>query len=469
MLFSSGVFLLYFLPFLLLFYMLAPAAFKNPVLLLASLFFYAWGEPLFVFVLLGITVADFYITAQMDRATGRRRRQWLVFFLILHIGLLVVFKYPNFLVHNFNLLLGALNFAPIAWKTASLPIGISFFTFQAITYAVDIYRKEAELQRKIQDYALFVFLFPHLIAGPIVKYNRIAVELTDRVSNAGTFHSGMYRFCIGLAKKVLLANVLAEFAELLHASQPVPGSGTAWLGMLAYTFQIYFDFSGYSDMAIGLGGIFGFHFPENFDRPYGARSITEFWQRWHITLGDFMRNYLYIPLGGNRRGPARTYFNLLLVFFLSGLWHGDSWNFVLWGLMHGTFLVIERLFLKQVLDRSGIFAVGYTFLIVLNAWVFFRFDTFGEALDQFRAMWTFTGSFPEIANISYYLWMLGISIGIALVGILQRSGRFTRFPAFSTTSVFPYLGRFVVMLVLYVVSFSYIIAGSYNPFIYFRF
>jgi alginate O-acetyltransferase complex protein AlgI len=469
MLFSSGVFLIYFLPFLLLLYTVVPVAFKNAVLLLASLFFYAWGEPVFVFVLLGITVADFYITARMDSETGRRRKQWLIFFLILHIGLLVIFKYPNFLVHNFNLLLEALGFSAIPWQPASLPIGISFFTFQAITYAVDIYRKEAELQRKIQDYALFVFLFPHLIAGPIVKYNRIAVELTDRVSNAITFHSGMYRFCIGLAKKVLLANVLAEFANILHSSQSTIGSGTAWLEMLAYTFQIYFDFSGYSDMAIGLGAIFGFHFPENFDRPYGARSITEFWQRWHITLGDFMRNYLYIPLGGNRRGSARTYFNLLLVFFLSGLWHGDSWNFVLWGLFHGIFLVIERLFLKKVLDRSGVVAVGYTFLLVLNAWVFFRFESFAEALAQFRAMWSFTGSFPEIAALSYYLGILAISIGIALVGILQRGQRRFSFPSFSGTSVLPYLGRFVVMLILYVVSFSYIIAGSYNPFIYFRF
>ncbi len=348
MVFSSVSFLLYFLPIFLLLYTIASPAYKNWIILFFSVYFYSWGAPRFVFLLLGSTLLDFYLVRYMSQQIDSKKRKYLLMLsLSLNLGLLAVFKYANFFVENIQTILVASGSSSFAWTNIALPIGISFYTFQTLTYSVDVYRKVHAPLRSVKDYLLYIMMFPQLIAGPIVRFNTIADQIEHRVETHQDKLQGFYRFCIGLAKKVLIANVLGEVVLLLLGEQPgistnwaSLNSSLAWYCLLAYTFQIYFDFSGYSDMAIGLGKMMGFSFPENFDNPYNSRSISEFWRRWHITLGAFMRSYLYIPLGGSRVAKkSRLYVNLWLVFLLSGLWHGASWNFVIWGAFHGFFLV----------------------------------------------------------------------------------------------------------------------------------
>lgn len=466
MLFPSGFFLVWFLPLVLICYWLAPNRFRNAFLLLASIGFYAWGEPWFVFLLLGLTIVNFQLVRFLDKST--QRKAWLIAYLILNIGFLAVFKYTWFLLDNVQAAVGA-NWFDIPEKPY-LPLGISFYAFHAITYGIDVYNRQFKALNNGVTFSLYLFLFPHQIAGPIVTYQSIAHELKERKFDLAAIPAGMYRFVIGLAKKVLISDGLILLIEACdHQQEIYPSSSWVWIKMLAYTFHIYFDFSGYSDMAIGLGQLFGFHFPENFNRPYTARSITDFWQRWHMSLGNFMKNYLYIPLGGNKNGSFKTYRNLLLVFFLSGLWHGASWNFVLWGLFHGSWLIIERLFLAKWLKKTGPFAGIWVFLIVLNGWVLFHETSFEQAVETYQWLWTFRfETLQPLRDLPYYQFLLFFCTIWIILEYLRPLGNW-RIKWVNSTHVGIQLARFAWMAILYLACFSYVIAGNYSPFIYFNF
>src|SRR4051794_11454776 len=397
MVFSSPVFLFIFLPLVLALYFAANTGLRNLILLVASLLFYSWGEaPWVMLASIGINYA---LGLWVERLEGRRAA-WVVVALcvVVNLALIATFKYAGFLLRNVNALLALFGARPVAGGDGDLPdalhlpLGISFFTFHAMSYVIDIYRRQARAMRNPLNMALYISFFPQLIAGPIIRYHEIASQFLSRRVTAEGFADGARRFVIGLGKKMLIANTVAVAADGAFSADPdrlTPGM--AWLGVVCYTLQIYYDFSGYSDMAIGLGRMFGFTFPENFNYPYVSASITEFWRRWHITLSNWFRDYLYIPLGGNRRGPLRTYANLLTVFFLCGLWHGASWTLVAWGLFHGTFLIVERLAARA---RGGApagptwrpFAHVYALAVVMVGWVFFRAESFGQATTFLRAM-----------------------------------------------------------------------------------
>ncbi|MES2556632.1 MAG: MBOAT family O-acyltransferase [Bacteroidota bacterium] len=466
MLFASGFFLVYFLPLLIVAYWLVPKYLRNSLLLLASIAFYAWGEPVFVFLMLGLTLINFAVVRRMDSAV--QRKTWLVIYLIINLGFLAVFKYGYFFIGNLQQALG-MHLLDIP-KKITLPLGISFYAFHAITYGVDVYRRKFTALRNIETFSLYLFLFPHQIAGPIVNYQSIAAELKTRLFNADQLLKGMYRFTVGLAKKVLLSNGLILLLEAINTQQALHDSATlAWLEAIVYAFHIYFDFSGYSDMAIGLGQVFGFHFPENFDKPYTARSITEFWQRWHKSLGYFMKHYLYIPLGGNKGTVQRTYINLVIVFFLSGLWHGAAWNFIFWGLFHGCWLVIERLFLGKILQKISVLAVFWTFFVVINGWVLFHENSLSDALHAFQTMWSFDfEALPIVRDFTYFAILLFSCVVLIVLENISVANRLAVAWRTTETAAMQYI-CFGWMALLYVCCFAYIIAGSYSPFIYFNF
>ncbi len=488
MVFSSSIFLFWFLPIFLGVYFLVDRRYKNAVALLASLLFYGFGSPKFLIVLLLSITIDFFLVRQIDKSNdAKRRKLFLVFSVILNIGLLAYFKYANFFIDNFNALLSAFGTPPVRWTKVVLPIGISFFTFQKMSYSIDVYRRTAAPLRNIADYALFIMLFPQLIAGPIVRYNEIADQITNREANETSDNRilGFYRFVIGLSKKMLIANILAEYVDQVFALPASEiGLSTAWLGILAYTFQIYFDFSGYSDMAIGIGRMIGFKFPENFNNPYISKSVSEFWKRWHITLGSWMMDYLYIPLGGNRKGKRRTYLNLWIVFFLSGLWHGAAWTFVAWGAYHGLFICLDKLLNGKWKVDSGKWIVGknklstfhyplsvlFTFLIVNIGWVLFRSDTIGYAVQYVGAMFGANGSTPALFVNSQFIVTLLIAAFFSFFGLTKAGDKALDFffnrKTYNTRQVI-WVG--VIMLILLVLSASFILKGSFNPFIYFRF
>lgn len=470
--FSSNLFLLYFLPAFLLVYHLVGARFRNYVMLGASIVFYSWGAPKFVFVILGSTLLDFYIVRSLHRSRSVRRRKLLLAASVcVNLGLLAYFKYANFFVENLNAALEALGFNEVGWTAVALPIGISFYTFQTLTYSVDVYRKVHAPLDKATDYLLYIMSFPQMIAGPIVRFGAIAEQITARKEVIDDKLIGFYRFCVGLGKKVLIANVMARQADaVFDGDLSQLSAGEAWLGVLAYTFQIYFDFSGYSDMAIGLGRMTGFRFPENFDSPYVAQSITEFWRRWHVTLGAFMRDYLYIPLGGNRVARWRLYFNLWIVFLLSGLWHGAAWNFVIWGGYHGLFLIIDRLFLLNLLRRAGKFpSILLTFFLVMLGWVVFRLESLREIRVFLGRLFSFDSASLPDASPEFVL-------------IASLAGLFSFLTAFKfgkSVETFVFFkeryapGQHFAMaagaLALLVLSISSITSSDLNPFIYFRF
>jgi alginate O-acetyltransferase complex protein AlgI len=483
MLFSEPVFVFLFLPLLFLAYLFTPRAARNTVLLLASLLFYAWGEKSFVLVMLG-SIAFNYLVGLLVEA-GRSRglhRLFLILGVAGNLGLLVVFKYADFLVTNLNLLLVGLKLPAVHMQPIHLPIGISFFTFQAMSYVIDLYRGHAEVQRNPIRMALYITLFPQLIAGPIVRYHNIARQLAYRTVTLAGFAEGIRRFILGLGKKMLLANVVAVPADQIFAiptqqlTMPV-----AWLGAVCYALQIYFDFSGYSDMAIGLGRMFGFRFLENFNYPYVSRSITEFWRRWHISLSSWYRDYLYIPLGGNRRGTLRTYRNLVIVFFLCGLWHGASWTFVVWGLFHGLFLVLERLGLGRFLtSRRPALQHAYFLLVLLVSWVIFRCETLAQAAGMLTAMTGFAHGSRLEHHLSLYVnteLVIALVVGAIastpalpyLVRGLRRKRKMlslARRRDFDTLSA---IGEVASLTVVFLISLSWMAAGTYNPFLYFRF
>ena len=479
MVFSSFLFLFAFLPACLLSYFLAPSRLKNVVLLVWSLLFYAWGAPRFFSIFLVSCAADFAL-GLMTAAASRpvQRRALLALSLVVNLSALFYFKYANFFVGEFNRMLAALGAGSMPWASVALPVGISFITFHKISYIVDVYRGVVQPARNFLNYALYIALFPQLIAGPIVRYHDISDQIASRRHSLEDAWQGAVRFCIGLAKKVLIADAMGQVAvnvSRLHPDQL--STGYAWLGIVCYAYQIYFDFSGYSDMAIGLAKIFGFTFLENFNQPYLARNFTDFWRRWHISLSRWMRDYLYIPLGGNRVSPLRTYFNLWIVFLLSGLWHGANWTFIVWGAFHGFFLAFDKLLWLDLSKRFGaVFNTVLTFVLVLIGWVFFRSQTLSEAITYLTRMFN-----PiDYAVQPGFVWRSAVihNQGMFVFVVATCICFLPAFPQFKTLRALVKRGTDIVpdavlrlsacSACLFSCAFT-LAATNYTPFIYFRF
>ena len=468
MVFSSMIFLCVFLPVVLIVYYVLPKQLRNLWLLLASLFFYAWGEPRYILIMLFSTVFDYCNGRIIAYATEKGRhdtlgRVALVVSVVGNLGILCFFKYTDFALETLNRLAGT----QFGLLQLTLPIGISFYTFQTMSYTIDVYRGETPAQRNMISFGMYVCLFPQLIAGPIVRYKEVQKEVDARTTTISCAVHGLQRFLIGLAKKVLLANQIGALWDYIKGLGSADMStALAWLGALAFTFQIYFDFSGYSDMAIGLGEMFGFHFPENFDHPYESKSITEFWRRWHMTLGAWFREYLYIPLGGNRKGVVRQIFNLFIVWFLTGLWHGAGWNFILWGLYYFVLLILEKFVLRGVLERlPTIMQHLYTLFFVVVGWVIFACDDMGLLGSYLKAL--FGIGVPAGNALALYEWDVMapflVILLIASTTIPMRIGKqLTRGDQRSPLLM-------VYTVVLLALSLAFLVSGSYNPFLYFRF
>jgi len=480
-LFTEPTFLFLFLPLLLALYFLRrpQASYANWILLIASVIFYAKGGGLFTWLILWSIVFNYWIAILVQRFKATSLRLSKTFLSVaVGVNLLVlgVFKYANFFGDNVNAVLAGFDKPPIAFPVILLPIGISFFTFHAISYVVDVYRGDATAQKSPVHAALYLLLFPQLIAGPIIRYRTIANQLARRVVSLDDFAEGVRRFVTGLGKKVLIANVVAVPADRIF-SAPIAALDAphAWLAVICYTLQIYFDFSGYSDMAIGLGRMFGFHFPENFRWPYISDTVQEFWRRWHMTLSAWFRDYLYVPLGGNRVSAPRTYRNLVTVFFLCGLWHGASWNFVIWGLFHGTFLVIERLGLASVVKRLWLpLRHVYLMLVVMIGWVFFRAETLPIAMAFLRTMFGLQTA-TELTPFTL-AWHLTPEVWLALLlGIVGSTPIIPALSAWRTTSLTRWraigfdAAATASLMVIFGAAILQMAARTYNPFIYFRF
>jgi len=468
MVFSSPIFLFLFLPITVLLILIADKKFSNLILLIASLFFYAWGEPGYIVVmLLSITINYVLGLCINSSEVPSTRKSFLVLAIACNLILLIAMKYANFLVDNINSLSDVLQ---INLKPVHLPIGISFFTFQAMSYVIDVYRKETPVQKNPINIALYISLFPQLIAGPIVRYHDIAKQIVNRTITSTNFAYGVKRFVIGLGKKVLIANIVAEVADQIFA---MPNDNLcfslAWLGVVSYTLQIYFDFSGYSDMAIGLGNMFGFKFLENFNYPYIACSIKDFWRRWHISLSSWFRDYLYIPLGGSKKSAKRTYFNLIFVFLLCGLWHGASWSFIIWGAFHGFFLILERTKIGGFVEKIWKpFRWIYTIVVVLVGWCFFRAETLTQAFAFIKNMFSFNFSIYQFNNILIYL--TPDVIAVLALGTIGCSPIVKLFRTKNNIlSNIYYFFTIIFVIVIFFLCAIYLASGTYNPFIYFRF
>jgi len=480
MVFSSPIFLFGFLPIALLFYYLSPRLIKNLVLLLISLLFYAWGEVFYLGVMLTSIISNYFFGLLIYRFLDKPKlsRLYLTLGIIINIALLTSFKYANFITDNVNILFAWLDISAINLAPVHLPLGISFFTFQAISYIVDVYRKEVPSQKNIFNLALYISLFPQLIAGPIVRYHDIASQITSRTHSIELFASGVQRFIYGLAKKMLIANPLGEVADsIFMLSGNDLTMPLAWIGILAYTLQIYFDFSGYSDMAIGLGRMFGFKFLENFNYPYIATSVREFWRRWHISLSTWFRDYVYIALGGSRVSTIRVYINLLIVFILTGFWHGASWNFLIWGLFHGIFLASEHAGLSNILSKmwQPIQHV-YLLIIVVIGWVFFRADTLPQAIDYTYSMvniYNYQTTLYQFAqHLSYeaiYAFLIGTILSLSLYPSIKNYLIKTAGENFIKIACLIDIPRLIILFSLLFLSIIKISSSTYNPFIYFRF
>ncbi len=470
MVFSSFVFLMVFLPVVLIAYYCVPKKVRNFVLLITSLIFYAWGEPKYVLIMLFSTVFDYtngrIIGYYLEQGRQKRAKAVLAIDVCGNLAILGFFKYADFMLENLNYITGA----GISLLKLALPIGISFYTFQTMSYTIDVYRKVVEPQKNIISFATYVTLFPQLIAGPIVQYKTVADELSNRRFSIEDFSEGAFRFVLGLSKKVILANQIgALWTEILAADERTVA--TAWLGAVAYTFQIYFDFSGYSDMAIGLGRMFGFHFLENFNFPYMSKSITEFWRRWHISLSTWFREYVYIPLGGNRKGNKRQLFNLLVVWFLTGFWHGASWNFVLWGFYYGILLILEKSFLLRWLEKvPKMIRHFYTIFFVVFGWVIFAQTNLKELGDYIGSLFGVGVSFVN-GDFWFYLrnnMVLLIVLILCSIDYKKYLKGKSRYQTWVNSGACD-ICKIVIMVVLFMVSFAFLVGESYNPFLYFRF
>ena len=466
MVFSSLLFLTIFLPVTVGLYYLLPKKARNLLLLAVSLVFYAWGEPTHIFVMLITTayiwVFGLLVARAMEQGKQGVAKLFLILTLVLSLGTLVFFKYTGFLVSTMPFLEGtALGSLEIA-----LPIGISFYTFQALSYIIDVYRGDVKAQKSWVNFAMYISLFPQLIAGPIVRYSDVENQIEDRAVTFDGVAKGIQRFVLGLGKKVLLANQIGALWEIMSGNGSVLG---AWLGAIAFAFQIYFDFSAYSDMAIGLGRMFGFEFTENFRYPYQSGSITEFWRRWHMTLGTWFREYVYIHLGGNRKGKGRQILNLLIVWFLTGFWHGAAWQFILWGLYYFVFLVLEKLFLLKPLQKiPAFFRHGYALIVVLLGWVLFACEDVTAAGAMYKTMFGIGAPLADSAAL-YYLGGSVVMLILCIIGATELPKLLAaKLQSKLPEPVFQYLGYAAQLLVL-VISMAFLVADSYNPFLYFRF
>ena len=473
MVFSSLLVLFYFLPLVLAVYFIAPRKFRNGILFFFSMIFYAWGEPVYVVLMIFSILLNFVAGFWVDKY--KKRDQWgkakgvLTISIILNLLLLGIFKYSDFFVENINQIFGL----AIPLPRLELPIGISFYTFQAMSYSIDVYRDEAKMQPNFIAFGAYVALFPQLIAGPIVRFQTVADELVNRRENLDDFSQGIGRFMVGLGKKVLLANSIGMIWDQICAmgidTLPVL---TAWIGILAFTFQIYFDFAGYSDMAIGLGRMFGFHFLENFDYPYLSKSITEFWRRWHISLGTWFREYVYIPLGGNRKGKGRQVFNLAIVWALTGIWHGASWNFLLWGCYFGVILIAEKLFLLKWMKRwPGFLQHFYALFLVIIGWVLFALTDLNQVGAYLAAMFGLNGAgFANEASLYVLTSNLILLVILALASTdwpkRMALSFMLRLKKREITSA---VVQNVFLAAVFLLSVAYLVNSSYNPFLYFRF
>lgn len=466
MVFSSTIFLCVYLPLVLLGYYICPKKGRNLFLLIVSLVFYAWGEPKYVFLMIFSILVNYIFGRLMDKNRGRQKRMKLLLVLsvVIDLGLLSVFKYTDFIITNVNAIFGS----SFDLLNIALPIGISFYTFQAMSYTIDVYRNDVRVQKNLIDFGMYITMFPQLIAGPIVRYADVQDQLAERSVTTADFSEGVMRFVVGLGKKVLLANQMGAVWSDIYALGGDVSALMAWTGAIAYTFQIYFDFSGYSDMAIGLGRMFGFKFPENFRYPYQSVSITDFWRRWHITLSTWFKEYLYIPLGGNRCGLARQALNLLIVWSLTGFWHGAGWNFVMWGLYYFVILFIEKLFLLKALDKlPKLFRHVYALLLIVIGWVIFASDDVSVLLPYLGSMFGANGA---VGGMDVYtLFTKAVLLIICCVAstelpkrlFLSATGAMNEKAAFTIKSV--------MTIALLALSMILLIGDSYNPFLYFRF
>lgn len=463
MVFSSIVFIYYFLPLCILCYFLVPAKFRNKILLIFSLFFYFYGESKYIIVLIFSCIFNYY-SGNFILKYPRKKNLILIANLIINFGCLFYFKYFNFFITNINNLLNT----EFPILQIIMPIGISFFTFQAASYVIDIYKGKVKPAKNVFDFATYLTLFPQLIAGPIVRYETVAEEMENRTTNVQMISSGLRRFIIGLGKKVLIANLLGAFATSLE-SLTAPTVLSFWLKALAYTFQIYYDFSGYSDMAIGIGLVFGFHFLENFNYPLIAKSITDFWRRWHISLSSWFKDYVYIPLGGNRLGITKQIRNILIVWLITGLWHGASWNFVIWGLYFAILLLLEKFVWQKFLDKHKVFAHISTFILILFSFIIFQTEALNDIFLTFQNIFNFNLPFTNVET-NFYLSNYVVILILAFVGMGPWLKKLYLKIADSKIGkkVLVVVEPIALMVLLLVIT-SFIIDDSYNPFLYFRF
>lgn len=484
MVFSSFTFLIFFLPFTLVILYLLPHKFRNMFLLIMSLIFYMWSSPQYLLVMIGVIIINYFVGIYIDKydaigggQSNKLKKKVLVIGITVNVLVLFIFKYLSFTINSLSEAAQMLGFNGWTFKNIVLPVGISFYIFQSISYLVDIYRKDAPVQRSFKNLVLYISMFPQLVAGPIVRYNSIAQDIEkERNITFEVFSLGLKIFIIGLAKKVLIANQMAVIADTIFAQDANYLTAlNAWIGALAYTFQIYFDFSGYSDMAIGLGLMIGFKFPINFNYPYVSYSITDFWRRWHISLSSWFKDYVYIPLGGNRVKVSRMYLNLLIVFTITGIWHGANWTFLVWGLLHGFFLILEKITGLNKTEKFKPFRWVLTIIIVIIAWVFFRADTIHYALLYVKAMFGLNQNAEELISsnmyldnaVYYILMIIGIIGSTPLIKkyFLKNIDAFANICIDKVTLLFQNIFIILLLLMVYIMLAN----NTYNPFIYFRF
>lgn len=492
MLFSSMIFLWCFLPVVLIVnLLLSVLPFKNAEnriyvknlwILICSLIFYAWGGIKYLIIMLASIVINYYGGHIINNAI--KKKLVLVIIVICNVGLLFFFKYFNMFViaveafiqseqsftSSLEMMFSMKGTGALGIKHIVLPIGISFFTFQSMSYVIDVYYGKVKVQNRLSSFALYVSLFPQLIAGPIVKYSDVEAEINYRKEKVESFRIGIKRFCYGLGKKVIVANTMGEVADKIWAND-ISSLGTlvAWLGIITYTFQIYYDFSGYSDMAIGLGKMLGFNFKENFNYPYLSTSIQEFWRRWHISLSSWFKEYIYIPLGGNRKGEKRTYFNVFVVFLLTGIWHGANFTFIVWGLLYAVLQIVERLFLKKLLDKNPIKIINwiYTMLMVIVGWVFFRANTIFDAVEYLKQMFSLNVTDLSVLTFISAKLLIVLLVAVLCMGVLQKILK--RVYDKIENYMFVRIADVSIQFLLLILSISFIVSGTYNPFIYFQF
>ncbi|CEK38001.1 MBOAT family O-acyltransferase [Paraclostridium sordellii] len=468
MVFSSLVFLFVFLPGIIFLYYISKDNYKNYLILAASLFFYAWGEPIYIVIMLISIVVNFIFGTKVCKDNDKNNRNiWLFMSIMFNISMLGIFKYTGFFIENINRVFKN----NITNPGIALPLGISFFTFQAMSYVIDVYRDDAKVQKNLLHLALYISLFPQLVAGPIVRYQTVADQIENRKHTVQKFENGVSRFIIGLSKKVLLSNSLGMLADSVFNTQIYELTVlSAWLGIIAYSLQIFFDFSGYSDMAIGLGNMFGFEFLENFNYPYISKSASEFWRRWHISLGSWFKDYIYIPLGGSKKGKLRNYINLFIVWFLTGFWHGASWTFIAWGLYFGILIAIEKAFLGKILDKIyPPISHLYLVLVVMIGWIFFRSNSFTYAFNYIKLLFGLDNNLLyNNLTIMYlndygYILILSVIFSIPIIPILKN-----KLHEFKETHAY-YIIKSIVFMSMFGATVIELVNSTYNPFLYFRF